>query len=185
VENVRVTIVKRKKKRSGSQIEKVTCKTCTATLLDPTNPFFAHTHRHGLCSACLANEVDALKEKLSLKGTVHEDSETANAIMVNALLFYADKRNYGILGGTRMRVDKGQRARDALQPGKYYLGSVRTVLSEPIKVRSAMEEIQEISERYADSEEGWKNGDMSEIWQIIETLFYGEGNVSSGSTREC
>jgi hypothetical protein len=35
-----------------------------------------------------------------------------------------------------------------------------------------LEEIQEISERYADAEKGWSNGDMSEIWQIIETLFY-------------
>jgi hypothetical protein len=105
--------------------------------------------------------------------------------MVEALLFYAEKTNYGLLGGTRMRTDKGAKARFALNPGKYYLGSVRTVLSEPTKVRSAMEEIQEISERYADSEEGWSNGDMSEIWQIIETLFYSKGDVSSGSTREC
>ena len=105
-------------------------------------------------------------------GRALEDSETANAIMVEALLFYAEKTNYGLLGGTRMRTDKGAKARFALNPGKYYLGSVRTVLSEPTKVRSAMEEIQEISERYANSETGWSNGDMSEIWQIVETLFY-------------
>jgi hypothetical protein len=163
--------MKRKKKKS-SPIASVTCKNCPTTLIQSTNPHFIHAQRHGLCSACSANEIDALNEKLALRGTVNEDSETANAIMVEALLFYAEKTNYGLLGGTRMRTDKGAKARFALNPGKYYLGSVRTVLSEPTKVRSAMEEIQEISERYADSEEGWKNGDMSEIWQIIETLFY-------------
>ena len=167
--------MKRKKnKRSGSQIASVTCKNCPTTLIQSTNPHFIHAQRHGLCSACSANEIDALNEKLVLKGTVNEDSETANAIMVEALLFYAEKTNYGLLGGTRMRTDKGAKARFALAPGKYYLGSVRTVLSEPTKVRSAMEEIQGISERYADSEEGWSNGDMSEIWQIVESLFYGK-----------
>ena len=176
--------MKRKKKKS-SPIASVTCKNCPTTLIQSTNPHFIHAQRHGLCSACSANEIDAINEKLALRGTVNEDSETANAIMVEALLFYAEKTNYGLLGGTRMRTDKGAKARFALNPGKYYLGSVRTVLSEPTKVRSAMEEIQEISERYANSETGWSNGDMSEIWQIIEALFYSKGDVSSGSTREC
>lgn len=164
----------------GSPIETVKCKNCPTKLLDPNNPTFKHAHRHGLCTECLANEIDALKEQLSRRGLVNEDTEAANAIMVAALLFYADESNYGILGGTRMRTDKGSRARDALNPGKYYLENVRTALSEPARVHDALEDIQEISERYADSEEGWKNGDMAEIWQIVETLFLekGEGNVS-------
>ena len=178
--------MKRKKKKGMlAPSSTTTCKNCPTTLIEPKNSHFRHYQRHGLCSACCANEIDALNEKLALGGTVNEDSETANAIMVEALLFYAEKTNYGLLGGTRMRTDKGAKARFALNPGKYYLGSVRTVLSEPTKVRSAMEEIQEISERYANSETGWSNGDMSEIWQIIETLFYSKGDVSSGSTREC
>lgn len=170
--------MKRKKKnrrdKTATPAAQVTCKNCPAILIQTKNPHFIHAQRHGLCTACSANEIDALNEKLARGGTVTEDSETANAIMVNALLFYADKTNYGLLGGTRMRTDKGNKARHALNPGKYYLGSVRTVLSEPLKVREAMEEIQEISERYADSEEGWSNGDMSEIWQIVEKLFYRE-----------
>jgi len=124
--------MKRKKKR-GSQIDSVTCKNCPTLLLDPKNPpvGYAHTHRHGLCSACLANEVDALNEKLTLGGTVNEDVEAQNTLMVHALFFYGDKRNYGILGGTRIRVDKGQKARDALASGlsKDALGKAREALS--------------------------------------------------------
>jgi len=170
VENVRVTIVKRKK-NSGSQIETVKCKTCSATLLDPTNPFFAHTHRHGLCSACLANEVDALKEKLSQGGIINEDVEAQNFVMVKALQYYGDKRNYGILGGTRIRVDKGNRARDALAPlSQEALENVRAGGMLVTLFSKALDEIQDVAERYSDAEEGWSNMDMSEIWAIAEAL---------------
>lgn len=178
--------MKRKKKRKtkGSPIETVKCKNCPTKLLDPNNPTFKHAHRHGLCTECLANEIDALNEQLSRRGIVNEDTEAANAIMVEALLFYADETNYGILGGTRMRTDKGSKARHALNPGKYYLGSVRTVITEPLRVHKILEEIQEISERYADADEGWSNGDMSEIWQIIETLMIEKGSVSAQEEGE-
>jgi hypothetical protein len=122
---------RKKKKRSGSQIEKVTCKNCPTSLIQSTNPHFIHAQRHGLCSACSANEIDALNEKLTLGGTVNEDVEAQNTLMVHALFFYGDKRNYGILGGTRIRVDKGQKAREALASGlsQDALGKAREALS--------------------------------------------------------
>jgi len=162
--------MKRKKKRSGSQIETVTCKNCPTSLLDPYNPTFAHTHRHGLCSACLANEVDALNEKLTLGGTVNEDVEAQNTLLVRALFFYGDKRNYGILGGTRMRVDKGQKARDALASGldQEALGNVRSRNSGDLY--KALDEMKDVTERYFNGEGGWSNMDMCEIWTIAETL---------------
>jgi len=46
--------------------------------------------------------------------------------MVTALQYYGDKRNYGILGGTRIRVDKGNRAREALASGLSQ-GNVRAI----------------------------------------------------------
>ena len=124
------SVMKRKKKKS-SPIASVTCKNCPTTLIQSTNPHFIHAQRHGLCSACSANEIDALNEKLSLGGTINEDVEAQNSLLVNALFFYGDKRNYGILGGTKIRVDKGQKARDALAAGvdQEALGKVREALS--------------------------------------------------------
>jgi len=122
--------MKRKKKKS-SPIAQTNCKNCPAILIEPRNPQFRHYQRHGLCSACLANEIDALNEKLSRGGTINEDVEAQNSLLVNALFFYGDKRNYGIMGGTRIRVDKGQKARDALAAGvdQEALGKVRDALS--------------------------------------------------------
>jgi len=122
---------RKKKKRRGSEIASVTCKNCPTTLIQSTNPHFIHAQRHGLCSACSANEIDALKEKLSLGGVVNEDVEAQNTLLVHALFFYGDKRNYGILGGTRIRTDKGQKAREALASGlsKDELGKAREALS--------------------------------------------------------
>jgi len=124
--------MKRKKKhRKESPIASVTCKNCPTTLIQSTNPHFLHAQRHGLCSACCANEIDALNEKLSRGGIVNEDVEAQNLIMVKALQFYGDKTNYGILGGTRMRTDKGTRAREALASGlsQDALGNAREALS--------------------------------------------------------
>jgi len=160
---------RKKKKRRDSPINSVTCKNCPTTLLDPTNPTFAHTHRHGLCSACLANEVDALKEKLSRGGIINEDVEAQNSLLVNALFFYGDKRNYGILGGTRIRTDKGTQAREALASGlsQKVLDSVRSWDS---RVDKALDEIKALSQRHFQSEGGWSNMDMCEIWTIAEAL---------------
>ena len=122
--------MKRKKKKS-SPIGRKNCKNCPAILIEPKNPEFRHYQRHGLCSACLANEIDALNEKLSRGGIVNEDVEAQNSLMVHALFFYGDKRNYGILGGTRIRTDKGQKAREALASGlsQDALGKARDALS--------------------------------------------------------
>ncbi len=159
--------MKRKKKKS-SPIASVTCKNCPTTLLEPKNSHFRHYQRHGLCSACCANEIDALNEKLSRGGIVNEDVETQNKLMVHALFFYGDKRNYGILGGTRIRVDKGQKAREALASGldKEALGKVRSIKL----LYKALDEIQDLTERHHHGEGGWSNMDMCEIWTITEAL---------------
>ena len=122
----------KRKKKKGSPIGQKNCKNCPAILIEPRNPQFRHYQRHGLCSACLANEIDALNEKLSQGGIINEDVEAENIVMAKALQFYGDKTNYGILGGTRMRTDKGTRAREALASGlsKDELGRVRDALSE-------------------------------------------------------
>jgi len=173
--------MKRKKKtRKGSPIDSVTCKNCPTLLLDPKNPpvGYAHTHRHGLCSACLANEVDALNEKLARGGIINEDVEAQNTLMVRALFFYGDKRNYGLLGGTRMRVDKGTRAREALASGlsQEALGNVR----DTGLLYKALAEIKEVTERYFQSEGGWSNMDMAEIWTSAEALL-----MERSKAREC
>jgi len=177
--------MKRKKKRSGSPIDSVTCKNCPTLLLDPKNPpvGYAHTHRHGLCSACLANEVDALNEKLSRGGIINEDVEAQNKLMVHALFFYGDKRNYGILGGTRIRVDKGQKARDALASGlsQQALGNVRTTT----QLYKALDEIEDVTERYFKAEGGWSNMDMAEIWTIAEALLQNRPEVQDPKCPEC
>ena len=161
--------MKRKKKtRRGSQIASVTCKNCPTTLIEPENSHFRHYQRHGLCAACCANEIDALNEKLSRGGIVNEDVEAQNKLMVHALFFYGDKRNYGLLGGTRIRVDKGQKARDALASGlsQEALGNVRNTSL----LYKALDEIQDLTERHHHGEGGWSNMDMCEIWTITETL---------------
>ncbi len=117
--------MKRKKKKS-TPVGQKNCHNCPAILIEPKNPQFRHYQRHGLCSACLANEIDALNEKLSRGGIVNEDVEAQNLVMVKALQYYGDKRNYGILGGTRIRVDKGNRAREAMTIG-LSKGNVRAI----------------------------------------------------------
>ena len=171
--------MKRKKKtRKGSQIESVTCKNCPTTLIEPESSHFRHYQRHGLCSACCANEIDALNEKLSRGGIVNEDVEAQNKLMVRALFFYGDKRNYGLLGGTRIRVDKGTRAREALASGlsQEALGNVRTNTT----LYKALAEIKEVTERYFQSEGGWSNMDMAEIWTSAEALL-----MERSKAREC
>ena len=174
--------MKRKKKKS-SPIGRKNCHNCPAILIEPQNPEFRHYQRHGLCSACLANEVDALKEKLSLGGIVNEDVEAQNTLMVHALFFYGDKRNYGILGGTRMRVDKGQKARDALASGlsQEALGNVRAT-NLPYK---ALGEIKDLTERYFNGEGGWSNMDMCEIWTMAEALLMERAKVKEAKCPEC
>jgi len=115
----------------------------------------------------LANEIDALKEKLSRVGIINEDVETQNLAMVKALQYYGDKRNYGILGGTRIRVDKGNRAREAMAGlSQEALGDVRVSAS----LYKALDEIQDLTERHHHGEGGWSNMDMCEIWTITEGL---------------
>jgi len=123
---------KKKRKDKASPAAQIKCKNCPTTLvLDPDPPPTDYRKRHGLCTKCMANEIDALNEKLTRGGTVNEDVEAQNSLLVNALFFYGDKRNYGILGGTKIRVDKGQKARDALASGldQEALGKVRDALS--------------------------------------------------------
>ena len=88
--------------------------------------------------------------------------------MVHALFFYGDKRNYGILGGTRIRVDKGQKAREALASGlsQEALGNVRSITL----LYKALEEIKGVTERHFNGEGGWSNMDMAEIWTTVEAL---------------
>ena len=170
--------MKRKKKtRRGSQQDSITCKNCPTTLIEPENSHFRHYQRHGLCAACCANEIDALNEKLSRGGIVNEDVEAQNKLMVHALFFYGDKRNYGILGGTRIRVDKGQQARDALASGlsQEALGNVRDCTT----LYKALDEIQDLTERHHHGEGGWSNMDMCEIWTITEGL------LMKRKAREC
>jgi hypothetical protein len=161
--------MKRKKQKGMlAPSSTTTCKNCPTTLIEPKNSHFRHYQRHGLCSACCANEIDALNEKLSRGGIVNEDVEAQNKLMVHALFFYGDKRNYGILGGTRIRVDKGQQARDALASGlsQEALRNVRDCTT----LYKALDEIQDLAERHHHGEGGWSNMDMCEIWTITEAL---------------
>lgn len=124
--------MKRKKKPTPTPAAQIKCKNCpTNLILDPDPPPTDYRKRHGLCTKCMANEIDALNEKLSRGGIINEDVETQNTLMVKALQFYGDKTNYGILGGTRMRTDKGTRAREALASGlsQDALGRAREALS--------------------------------------------------------
>ena len=158
----------KRKKNKSTPIGQKNCHNCPAILIEPKNPQFRHYQRHGLCSACLANEIDELKEKLSRGGIINEDVEAQNIVMVTALQYYGDKRNYGILGGTRIRVDKGNRAREALASGlsQEALGDVRVSAS----LYKALDEIQDLTERHHHGEGGWSNMDMCEIWTITEGL---------------
>ncbi len=103
--------------------------------------------------------------------------------MVHALFFYGDKRNYGLLGGTRMRVDKGTRAREALASGlsQEALGNVRAS-NLPYK---ALGEIKDLTERYFSGEGGWSNMDMAEIWTIAEALLMERAKVKEARCPEC
>ena len=173
-----------KKKKGMLAPSSTICKNCPTTLIEPENSHFRHYQRHGLCAACCANEIDALNEKLSRGGIVNEDVEAQNKLMVHALFFYGDKRNYGILGGTRMRVDKGQKARDALASGlsQEALGNVRTSTTMYYK---ALDEIEDVTERYFLAEGGWSNMDMAEIWTIAESILQNRAKVKEARCPEC